>query len=154
MCERNDPMDNRQEEEQLLSLLREICNRLSVKLNSVYAPYGLTAIQFEILTELYMEKQLTMSALAQRLAMSNSNCSAIVKRLEQHEFVCRTRDPMDQRIVHVCLCDHAKEMLEQMRKKTCPDQQLLLQITKEDHDDILKGLYKLNTILKECDSHE
>lgn len=152
--EGNDNMELHQEEEQLLSLIRELCNRLSAQVNHIYAPYGLTAIQFEILTELYLEKQLSMSLLAKRLAMTNSNLSAIVKRLEQHHFVCRTRDPNDQRTVLVNLSEEAIVLLEKMRSESCSHAHILKEVSKQDREDILKGLHKLNLILKECDSYE
>lgn len=150
MHERTEVM---QEEVQIFSLIREINNRISVKLNQVYAPYGLTAVQFEILMELMMENNLTMSTLAQHLAMSNSNLSAIIKRLEGHGFVKRIRDPMDQRTVHVVLCETGKKNLEEMCEKECK-KHVLEELPKAESRMILQGLEKLNQILKECDLDE
>lgn len=150
MHERTEVM---QEEVQIFSLIREINNRICVKLNQVYAPYGLTAVQFEILMELMVENNLTMSTLAQHLAMSNSNLSAIIKRLEGHGFVKRIRDPMDQRTVHVVLCETGKKSLEEMREKECK-KHVLEELPKTDSRMILQGLEKLNQILKECDLDE
>lgn len=142
-----------QEEVQIFSLIREINNRICVKMNQVYAPYGLTAVQFEILMELMMENNLTMSTLAQHLAMSNSNLSAIIKRLEGHGFVKRIRDPMDQRTVHVILCESGKRCLEEMSETEC-NKHVLEEISKADCATILQNLKQLNQILKECDLNE
>lgn len=143
-----------QEEERILGLIREVSNRLSIKMNRLYAPYGLTSVQFEILMELYLEDHVTMSTLAKRLNMSNSNLSAIISRMEQHHFVCRTRDQMDQRTVHVELCPQACEILGEIRETGCKDQSVFERISFRDRQDIVTGLEKLNEVLKECDSHE
>lgn len=140
------------DEEYVISLFREISNRLSLKMNKIYEPYGLTAVQFVILVELSMEDHQKVSVLAQKLNMSNSNLSAILQRLEKHNFVIRKRDDMDQRSVNVSLSNNAQGMMQQMKETTCMEQQLFAHISQEDRDDILLGLEKLNRVLKECDS--
>lgn len=142
-----------QKEEYIFRLIREINNRLCAKMNQIYAPYGLTNIQLEILMELYLEHPLTMSTLANRLAMSNSNLSAIIKRLETHGFVSRQRDPHNQRTVQVMLCENGKNILEELRHTGCK-KRMLYDISSQDMIDMVKGLEKLNQILKECEEDE
>lgn len=140
-----------QEEESLMSLFREISNRLSLKMNKFYEPYGLTAVQFFILVELSLEDHQTISTLAKKLNMSTSNLSAILKRMEKHEFVKRCRDGKDQRIVHIEQTNKAKQISEEMKKESCGAIDSMLPITQEEKACIRKGLELLNTILKECD---
>lgn len=140
-----------QEEESLMSLFREISNRLSLKMNKFYEPYGLTAVQFFILVELSLEDHQTISTLAKKLNMSTSNLSAILKRMEKHEFVKRCRDGKDQRIVHIEQTNKAKQISEEMKKESCGEIDSMLPITQEENACIRKGLELLNTILKECD---
>lgn len=143
-----------QEEESLIALFREISNRLSLKMNKVYEPYGLTSVQFTILMELRFEDHQTISALSKKVAMSNSNLSAILKRMEKHDLVKRNRDLLDQRIVHVALTKKAEAICDKMKKETCGADEKLLHLSKEDKACIQKGLETLNSILKECDVHE
>ena len=140
------------DEEYVISLFREISNRLSLKMNKVYEPYGLTAVQFVILMELSMENHQKVSVLAQKLNMSNSNLSAILQRLEKHDFVMRKRDDMDQRSVNVSLSEKAQGMIHQMKETSCMDRQLFTHISQNDREAILLGLEKLNQVLKECGS--
>lgn len=143
-----------QEDKEIFALFREISNRLSIKMNKFYEPYGLTPVQFIILMEIMMEEHQTISSLGNKVHMSNSNLSAILKRMEKHDLIRRCRDTLDQRVVHIQLTKKAKDICDAMKKESCIEQEAILHISKEDRACIQKGLQVLNNILKECEDYE
>lgn len=143
-----------EEDAYMIALFREISNRLSLKMNKLYEPYGLTLVQFTILMELMVKDHQTISALAKKVHMSNSNLSAILKRMEKHAFLHRCRDEDDQRVVHIELTQKALDICTEMMKESCMARASILKISKEEKASIRKGLETLNEILKECDSYE
>lgn len=143
-----------EEDAYMIALFREISNRLSLKMNKLYEPYGLTLVQFTILMELMVKDHQTISALAKKVHMSNSNLSAILKRMEKHAFLHRCRDEVDQRVVYIELTQKALDICTEIMKESCMARASILKISKEEKASIRKGLETLNEILKECDSYE
>ena len=109
-----------EEDEMIFRLLRNIMSNLSNQMNRSYEPFGITGVQCLVLMEVAAsEHEVKVSDLAKRLMMSNSNISAIVKRLEQHELLVRNRSAQDERIVMLSLTDKAKKCMENMRCTHC-----------------------------------
>lgn len=140
-----------QEEEAIFVLIRKISCEISSKMNRLYEPYGLTAVQFDVLVELSMQDGVTISQLAKRLPMSISNLSAVLQRLEKHAFVKRIRDDVDQRNVRIEMCPKTIEMMDDL--KTCSNKKgaLLKSLEGSDSKQLHLGLEKLYEIIKECD---
>ncbi len=106
-----------QDEEMIFRLLRNIMSNLSMQMNRCYEPFGITGVQCLVLMEVATsDEELKISELARRLMMSNSNISAIVKRLEQHELLERKRNKLDERVVTLSLTKKAKLCMKEMRK--------------------------------------
>lgn len=143
-----------EEDAYMIALFREISNRLSLKMNKLYEPYGLTLVQFTILMELMVKDHQTISSLAKKVHMSTSNLSAILKRMEKHAFIRRCRNEGDQRVVHIELTQKALDICTDMMQESCAARASILKISKEEKASIRKGLETLNEILKECDSYE
>lgn len=136
-------------DDHIIELLRGITMSITSRLNQICEPYGLTGVQLMILEELFQEDGLKISQLAHRTQMSNSNISAVIKRMEQHDFVHRVRNVNDQRIVIVCLNDKSHMLKADIMKKITCDTTLCGCTSKEDQEIILKGLEKLHDIVKE-----
>ena len=141
-------------EEIILILLRDISKRMSWIQNQIVAPYGITAIQMNVLHTLYMEDRLTMGELSEKCELSLSNLSAIIKRLEDHDFVKRVRDPHDRRSIRVVLTPCANHLADRLCEQAERKKHVFEQIHEQDFQDILIGLQKLNQMLKEIETDE
>jgi DNA-binding MarR family transcriptional regulator len=93
-----------------LPLDSQLCFSLyatTIAVNRLYKPMldklGLTYPQYLVLSTLWEEDRLAVSAIADRLALESSTITPLVKRLEAAGFLTRERNPQDERQVIVGL---------------------------------------------------
>ena len=68
--------------------------------------------QYRLLGVLLEHERLTMQGLANALEVSPPTASTMVRRLVEHGFVTRERDPADQRIVWITVAEEGRRALE------------------------------------------
>jgi len=76
------------------------------------APYGLTTTQFFLLTALYEEEDISISALAQKVVLDKATLTGLIDRLERDGFVTRQTFPGDRRTIRVRLTPKAEKLRE------------------------------------------
>ena len=103
-----------------LPLDSQLCFSLyaaSIAVNRTYKPIldglGLTYPQYLVLSTLWQENGLPISAIADRLSLESSTITPLVKRLETAGFVTRQRNAKDERQVLVSLTDKGVSMEKQ-----------------------------------------
>lgn len=103
-----------------LPLDRQLCFSIygaDLAINRTYKPVldqlGLTYPQYLVLHALWEADGLTISAIAERLALEPSTITPLVKRLEAAGFLSRARNPQDERQVQVRLTDKGHAMREE-----------------------------------------
>lgn len=77
--------------------------------------FGLTGPQFYILHQLDQKGKCTVGELAESMAVKPSAITAMIDRLDKHEFVVRDRDENDRRVVHIRLTASGIETLNQVK---------------------------------------
>ncbi len=92
----------------------------------VYKPLleklGLTYPQYLVLASLWAKGDQTVGSLGDMLFLEYSTLTPLLKRLEGLGFVTRTRDPDDQRQVHVSLTRQGNALQEKARDfSSCVD---------------------------------
>jgi MarR family transcriptional regulator, organic hydroperoxide resistance regulator len=99
---------------------RQLCFSIygaDLAINRAYKPLldqlGLTYPQYLVLHALWETDGLTISAIAERLALEPSTITPLVKRLEAAGFLGRLRNPQDERQVRVSLTDKGRAMREE-----------------------------------------
>lgn len=99
---------------------RQLCFSIygaDLAINRTYKPLldrlGLTYPQYLVLHALWERDGLTISGIADRLALEPSTITPLVKRLEAAGFLARRRNPEDERQVQVGLTDRGREMREE-----------------------------------------
>ncbi len=89
----------------------------SMAITRAYKPMldqlGITYPQYLVLHALWEQDGRTVGAIAERLALESSTITPLVKRLEAAGFVCRERNPEDERQVQVRLTPRGAEMREE-----------------------------------------
>jgi len=112
-----------------LPLDEQLCFSLyaaTIAVNRTYKPMldalGLTYPQYLVLSTLWEEDGLAVSAIAERLALEPSTITPLVKRLESAGFLNRKRNPLDERQVIVSLTQKGRSLNQ---KTACLTQTLL-----------------------------
>lgn len=83
-------------------------NRLS---NEFLKQYGLTAAQFDVLSQIQAAEPLTQQELAQRLTVTNGGISRMLARLEQEGLIIRKQKWREK---HIELSPKGKELLAEV----------------------------------------
>lgn len=78
---------------------------------------GLTGPQFYILYQLEQKGRCTVGELADSMCVKPSAITAMIDRLDKHDYVIRDRDEEDRRVVHIRLTDAGKDILTQAKQK-------------------------------------
>ncbi|MFP3389315.1 MarR family winged helix-turn-helix transcriptional regulator [Brevibacillus sp. SIMBA_040] len=78
---------------------------------------GLTGPQFYILFQLEQKGKCTVGELADSMVVKPSAITAMIDRLDKHEYVIRDRDEEDRRVVHIRLTDAGRSILQQAKQK-------------------------------------
>ena len=102
-----------------LPLDSQLCYSLyaaSIAVNRTYKPMldalGLTYPQYLVLSTLWEQDGLGVSAIADRLSLEPSTITPLVKRLESAGFLTRERNPKDERQVIIRLTDKSRPLYE------------------------------------------
>ncbi|WP_448955463.1 MarR family winged helix-turn-helix transcriptional regulator [Labrys neptuniae] len=86
----------------------------SIAINRLYKPMldglGVTYTQYLVLSTLWEKDGLTISAIADRLALEPSTITPAVKRLEAADFLSRRRSSTDERLVEVHLTVKGRDL--------------------------------------------
>lgn len=88
----------------------------SIAINRTYKPMldamGITYPQYLVLSALGEDSEMTIGAIAERLALEPSTITPAVKRMEAAGLVERRRGTKDERQVHVSLTEAGKALFE------------------------------------------
>ncbi len=86
----------------------KISRKMARVTRDAVAPYGLTTTQFFLLTALYEEEDISISALAKKVVLDKATLTGLVDRLERDGLVTRRVSPEDRRTVRVRLTPKAE----------------------------------------------
>lgn len=105
---------------------------------------GLTGPQFYILYQLEQKGKCTVGELADSMVVKPSAITAMIDRLDKHEYVIRDRDEEDRRVVHIRLTDAGKSILLQAKQKRMEMlQQYFSCLTPEELESLVSTFEKL-----------
>lgn len=92
-------------------------SRLTLRFERLFASYGLTSTQYNVLRILRGEGQpLPCLEIAQRLIASVPGITGLIDRLEDAGLVQRERSAEDRRVVYVAITDSALALLKRIDK--------------------------------------
>lgn len=78
------------------------------------APWGLTYPQYLVLVALWRDERLTVSGIGGLLGLDSGTLSPLLKRMEAHDLVERTRDAGDERLVTVRLTERGRALQDEL----------------------------------------
>ena len=93
----------------ILIALRRITRAIDLQSKKLVKKSGLTAPQLVIMQALRKDGQMSPSALARAVSLSQATISTILDRLAKQDLVRRARSETDKRVVLACLTDKGLE---------------------------------------------
>jgi len=78
------------------------------------ASYGLTTTQFFLLTALYEEDGIPITALAQKVALDKATLTGLLDRLERDGLIRRESNPEDRRTIKIHLTAKAEGLRDEL----------------------------------------
>ena len=90
----------------------KVSRKMAKLTRDAVGPYGLTTTQFFLLTALYEEEDIAISALARKVVLDKATLTGLIDRLERDGFVTRRIKPEDRRTVRVRLTPKAEKLRE------------------------------------------
>lgn len=100
-----------QRSKSIIFALRKIMQQMDFHSRRLNKCYGLTVPQIICLYEIYESGLLTLSSLSKKVYLSMSTLVGVIDRLEEKEFVTRTRDVKDRRIISIDITNKGKEFV-------------------------------------------
>jgi len=91
--------------DEILIALRRITRAIDLQSKRLVKKSGLTAPQLVVMQALRKEGQMSPSALAKTVSLSQATITTILDRLVKQELVSRDRSEKDKRVVLACLTD-------------------------------------------------
>lgn len=134
---------------QVWALMRDIPDRMNGVFHPIIDRYGLTIMQMRVLFEIRREDGCTVSGLSRRVCAAGTNVSALCKRLEREGLLERSRDPRDERVVHITLTGEGRRTVDEVDALVTRAFPLL---NEEDAEVILDGMQRLSLLLQKRDS--
>lgn len=131
-------------------LLNELNTGFHKNLEGYFARWSLTSSQILVLALLDKHKEMKISEIASSMGLADSNISGIVDRLENSDFVERTRSTADRRIVKVKLTSKAHELKKEFDLNVEEFfSQLLNRTSQDDLENIIANLEKLKSLISQ-----
>jgi DNA-binding MarR family transcriptional regulator len=100
-----------QRSKSIILALRKIMQQMDYHSRRLNKCYGLTVPQIICLYEIYENGRMTISALSKKIYLSMSTIVGVIDRLEEKQFVNRTRDIQDRRIIYIDITEKGKEFV-------------------------------------------
>jgi len=107
-------LDNYSPQESIGYLLKRAGGQLTLTLDRELAKFDMTHAQLAIFLKLHHGQANTAADLARELMTDAGAMTRMLDRLEEKEFIRRTRSNTDRRIVEVALSDKGKQIADQM----------------------------------------
>ncbi|VEB33037.1 transcriptional regulator, MarR family [Legionella sainthelensi] len=104
-------MQSEQRSKSIILALRKIMQQMDFHSRRLNKCYGLTVPQIVCLYEIYENGIMTISTLSKRVYLSMSTLVGVIDRLEEKEFVLRTRDIKDRRIIYIDITAKGREFV-------------------------------------------
>lgn len=116
-------------------------------IDSLCKAEGLTSMQAMMLFMLKSEGAISVGNLSGLLNMTQSNASALCKKLERDGMIVRTRSKLDERTVLITLSESGEEVLDRMLKRGAGINEAMKEIPQERLDTIIETLNEATHML-------
>ncbi|MCU1685835.1 MAG: MarR family transcriptional regulator [Amycolatopsis sp.] len=110
----------------LLYVMKQLELAVRSRLDDMFRPEGMTALQYTALTVLERHPDLTSAQLARNSFVTNQTMADMVTMLQSRELIERHRDPVDRRRLVLALTVSGRQLLRKYRGKVAALEQEML----------------------------
>jgi DNA-binding MarR family transcriptional regulator len=110
----------------LLYVMKQVELAVRSRLEDLFRPIGLTALQYTALTVLERHPDLTSAQLARNSFVTAQSMADMILALESRELIERHRDPDDRRRLVLALTNEGRALLRRYRGKVSALEQEML----------------------------
>jgi DNA-binding MarR family transcriptional regulator len=133
----------------IVRVFKRVGHMLKQSMDKQFGDMKLTGPQGMLMGILAHDGEMKISDLSEKLGLSNSTVSGIIDRLEKQGLVERIRSNEDRRVVYVNVTEtYKREFKEKFCKIEKYLQESLTRATDEEVEIILKGIDKLEEVIK------
>lgn len=130
----------------LCFLVGKVARKMARITKERLTPYELTPTQFFLLTALYEEDGLLISALAQKVALDRATLTGLLDRLERDGFTERRADPEDRRAIRIHLTAKAEGLREELTELYNDNNGMFLSLLSQEEKEVFERVVsKLET---------
>ncbi|MCD7808983.1 MAG: MarR family transcriptional regulator [Erysipelotrichaceae bacterium] len=115
--------------------------------------YGLTGIQWMIVSEVGLNTNITMHDLSEKLNLSKANLSAIIKRLQNNKVVTKERSSLDQRYVYIQLTEKGNKIFHNIENDMKKHYPIWHQLDGNDKDKIFSALNVIEKLINKYEEN-
>ncbi len=130
---------------------KKLSSSLRTKLRPLFARFDLRPIDFAALGNIYFHPGITVMALCNKLGLSQSTISSMIKRYERINLVTKSVNPTDKRSYCLYVTDSAKSFVSDTLSPQVSHffLELVADMSEEEKDGLMSALKSLNRILEE-----
>jgi DNA-binding MarR family transcriptional regulator len=143
-----------QHETTLLYLMKQVELAVRSRLDDMFRPIGLTALQYTALTVLERHPDLTSAELARNSFVTAQTMSDMVAALQERGLVDRHRDPADRRRLVLSVTAEGRRLLGRYRGRVAAlEAEMLAGLTATQTQQLRRALLSCRTALAGKDAH-
>jgi len=120
----------------LCFLVGKVARKMARITKERLTPYGLTPTQFFLLTALYEEDGILISALSKKVALDRATLTGLLDRLERAGLTERRADPGDRRAIMVHLTVKAKGLREELTELYNDNNGMFLSLLSQEEKEV------------------
>ncbi|MCT4632352.1 MAG: MarR family transcriptional regulator [Firmicutes bacterium] len=123
--------------------VRGVCSKVKRKGREILNDFSITAPQFEALLVLTKRKNITIGELSNNMNLACSTVTELIYRMEKNEFVRRSRDLNDKRIVKIIVMEKGYKVIDEVLNRR---REYLRDIFKDYSDkeiDVINKMFKV-----------
>jgi DNA-binding MarR family transcriptional regulator len=150
----SDSRGQAQHETTLLYLMKQVELAVRSRLDDMFRPIGLTALQYTALTVLERHPDLTSAELARNSFVTAQTMSDMVAALQDRGLIERHRDPADRRRLVVSVTSDGRRLLGRYRGRVAAlEAEMLTGLSATQTQQLRRALLSCRTALAGHDAH-
>ena len=139
-------------EEELFALLRSTIKRMRKILDKEIYPLGIGHAEMRLLMLLYStaDGECSQDELISQIEVDRSNVSRALKKLENFDYIEKTRDQKDKRAYRIALTEKGREIREQLFEiKSCIEKTVTKEVKEQEIATLIRLLKKVENSISE-----
>jgi DNA-binding MarR family transcriptional regulator len=134
----------------LLYVMKQLELAVRSRLDDIFRPIGMTALQYTALTVLERHPDLSSAQLARNSFVTAQTMADMITALEDRSLIERHRDPDDRRRLVVALTGDGRKLLNRYRGKVSAlEQEMLSDLTKRQAAELRRSVLACRAALTE-----